>query len=89
MNPVLNALTKIIITINRLIDSMSLKTIETVKRGFYFFIFLLCLVGIYVGYNMGIKSARIKSDPLAEFVNDTFKIDMNREKASGPCSWSR
>lgn len=86
MNPVLDILTKIIISINRIIDSMPLRTIETVKRGFYFFIFILCFAGIYIGYNMGTKSARIKSDPLAEFVNDTFKIDINKEKANGDFS---
>jgi hypothetical protein len=35
---------------------------------------------------MGTKSARIKSDPLAEFVNDTFKIDINKERADGDFS---
>ncbi|HNX24239.1 MAG TPA: hypothetical protein PKG60_09330 [Spirochaetota bacterium] len=86
MNPVLKILTSLIISINRLIDSMSLRTIESVKRGFFFFIFLMCIVGIVIGYNMGTKSAKIKSDPLAEFVNDTFKIDINKERANGDFS---
>ena len=86
MNPVLKILTSMIISINRIIDSMSLKTIETVKRTFFFVIFLMCMTGIFIGYNMGTKSARIKSDPLAEFVNDTFKIDINKEKADGDFS---
>jgi hypothetical protein len=86
MNPVLKILTSAIISINRLIDSMSLKTVETVRRAFFFVIFLMCLIGLVIGYNMGIKSAKIKSDPLAEFVNDTFKIDINKEKADGDFS---
>jgi hypothetical protein len=86
MNPVLKILTTAIISINKLIDSMSLRTIETVKRGFFFFIFIMCIIGIVIGYNMGTKSARIKNDPLAEFVNDTFKIDINKEKADGDFS---
>lgn len=86
MNPVLKILTTAIISINKLIDSMSLRTIETVKRGFFFFIFIMCIIGIVIGYNMGTKSARIKSYPLAEFVNDTFKIDINKEKADGDFS---
>lgn len=86
MNPVLKILTSVIISINRFIDSMSLKTVETVKRGFFFFIFIMCIIGIVIGYNMGTKSARIKSDPLAEFVNDTFKIDINKERADGDFS---
>ena len=86
MNPVLKILTSIIISINKVIDSMSLKTLETIRRTFFFLIFLLCVTGIFIGYNMGTKSARIKSDPLAEFVNDTFKIDINKEKADGDFS---
>lgn len=86
MNPVLKILTSAIISINRLIDSMSLKTIETVRRAFFFVMFLFCMIGLFIGYNMGTKSAKIKSDPLAEFVNDTFKIDINKEKADGDFS---
>jgi hypothetical protein len=86
MNPVLKILTSGIIAINRLIDSMSLKTVETVRRAFFFVIFLMCLIGLVIGYNMGTKSAKIKSDPLAEFVNDTFKIDINKERADGDFS---
>ena len=83
MNPVQRILTSILVTINRLIDSFSLQTIETIKRGFFFLIFFISLIGIYAGYNMGTKAAKIKSNPLAEFVNDTFKIDVNKEKARG------
>jgi len=86
MNPVLKIITTIIISINKIIDSMSLKTIETVKRSFFFIIFIMCIIGLFIGYNMGTKSARIKSDPLAEFVNDTFKIDINKEKSDGDFS---
>ena len=83
MNPVQKLLTSAIMTINHLIDSLSLQTLETIKRGFFFLIFLMSLVGIYTGYSMGTKAAKIKSDPLAEFVNDTFKIDINKERAKG------
>ncbi len=86
MNPVVKILSSIIISINKIIDSMSLKTIETVRRAFFFVIFLMCMIGLYIGYSMGTKSAKIKSDPLAEFVNDTFKIDINKEKADGDFS---
>lgn len=83
MNPVQKLLTSAIMTINHLIDSLSLQTLETIKRGFFFLIFLMSLAGIYAGYSMGTKAAKIKSDPLAEFVNDTFKIDINKERAKG------
>lgn len=83
MNPVFKILSSVIMTINRVIDSMSMKTVETIKRGFFFFIFLMSMVMIFIGYNMGTKSAKIKSDPLAEYVNDIFKIDINKERKNG------
>lgn len=86
MNPIVNFLTSGIIAINKLIDSLSLQTIQTIKRGFFFAIFVFCIIGIIIGVNMGKKSAKIKSAPLAEFVNDTFRIDLNREKDSGDFS---
>lgn len=86
MNPVVKILTNLIIQINKLIESFSLQTIQTIKRSFYFVIFILCIIGIVVGANMGKHSAKIKSAPLAEFVNDTFKIDINREKTDGDFS---
>jgi len=86
MNPVFKIINNLIIAINRLIDSMNLRTVQTVKRGFLFFTFLMCLVGIYIGYSMGTKSAKIKSPPLAEFVNDTFANDINRERDTGSFS---
>lgn len=86
MNPIVKFLTSAIIAINKLIDSLSLQTIQTIKRGFFFAIFIFCIIGIIIGMNMGKNSARIKSAPLAEYVNDTFRIDINREKESGDFS---
>ena len=86
MNPVVKFLTSAIIAINKLIDSLNLQTIQTIKRGFFFSIFIFCIIGIIIGINMGKKAAKIKSAPLAEFVNDTFKVDINREKDSGDFS---
>lgn len=86
MNPVFKILNNLIIAINRLIDSMNLRTVQSIKRGFLFLTFLMCLVGLYIGYSMGTKSAKIKSPPLAEFVNDTFATDINRERDTGSFS---
>lgn len=83
MNPLIKTLQSFVESLNRLIDSMSLKTVETVKRGFYLTVFIFCIIGIVIGINLGKDSARIKSEPLAEFVNDTFRIDLNREKENG------
>lgn len=86
MNPIVNFLTSAIIAINKLIDSLSLQTIQTIKRVFFFTIFILCIIAIIIGINMGKNAAKIKSAPLAEFVNDTFRIDINREKEAGDFS---
>jgi len=86
MNPIVKFLTSAIIAINKLIDSLSLQTIQTIKRAFFFVIFIFCIIGIIIGINMGKNSARIKSAPLAEYVNDTFRIDLNREKEAGDFS---
>ncbi len=86
MNPLIRILSSLIISINKLIDSMSLQTIQTIKRGFFFTIFIFCIIGIIIGINMGKHSAKIKSAPLAEYVNDTFRIDLNKEKDAGDFS---
>lgn len=86
MNPVLKLLNSAIIAINRMLDSMSIKTVKSIQRGFYFVTFLLCIIAIIFGYNIGTKSAKIKRPPLAEFVNDTFNTDISREKDMGSFS---
>ncbi|MCL1834325.1 MAG: hypothetical protein FWG49_07475 [Leptospirales bacterium] len=70
--------TSIIVKINGLIDSMSYKTINSIKRGFFFFIFVMCIVGIVIGYRIGSGGAKIKSSPLTEYVNDTFRMDISK-----------
>lgn len=80
MNPIVNLITSFLISINRLLDSLTLQTIQNIKRGFYFIIFLMCIIGVIIGINMGKKAAKIKSPPFAEYVNDTFRIDLNRER---------
>lgn len=65
---------------NRWLDSLSLQTVETVKRGFFFIMFILIMISIAIGYNMGIDSAKIQSPPIAELVSDSFKIKVSRER---------
>jgi hypothetical protein len=81
MNPINRILTPIIIQINRLLDSLSQKTIESIKRGFFFIVFVMCITGIIIGYRIGAGEARIKSNPLAEYVNDTFRLSINKTDA--------
>jgi len=80
MNPVVKIVNGIIVKINSIIDSIDLKTQETIKRAFLFMIFILCLFAISIGYKMGTNAAKIKSKPVAEYVNETFKLDMSNEK---------
>ena len=78
MNIIDKIFTSIIGSINRLIDSLNYKTVETIKRGFFFFVFVMCIVGIIIGYRIGSSGAKIKSAPLAEYVNDTFRMEISK-----------
>lgn len=80
MNPVFKILSSVIIVINRWIDSLSLQTVETVRRAFFFLLFIMFFVAIAIGYNMGLDSAKIKSPPIAELVSDSFRIKVSRER---------
>ncbi len=81
-NP-LNILKNLIGIVNRLIDGLSLNTVRNIQQGFYFLMFILAIVAVIIGYNMGREAARIKSPPLAKNVNDAFEIDISREKSDG------
>ena len=76
----LSKITNIFKSINRLLYSIDNRTTESIKRGFFFLIFLLILGGIYLGYSMGKDSAQINSTPLAENTNELFEIEMARER---------
>ena len=78
MNPIGKIFTPLIILINKLIDSLSPKTIETIRRGFFFTVFVMCVVGIIIGYRIGSGEAKIKSSPLTDYVNDTFRLSISK-----------
>lgn len=80
MNPVFKIVTSAIIWINRQLDSLSFQTVETIRRAFYFLMFIFVITGIMIGYNMGVDSAKIKSPPIAEFIDDAFRIKVSRER---------
>lgn len=80
MNPVFKILTSALIWLNRHLDSLSFQTVETIRRAFYFLMFIFLITAIIIGYNMGINSARIKSPPVAEFIDDAFRIKVSRER---------
>ena len=78
MNRIKKIFTSILATTNRLLDSLNYKTVEAIKRGFFFFVFLMCIVGIIIGYRIGSGKAKIQSSPLTDYVNDTFRLDTNK-----------
>ena len=78
MNPIGKIFTTIIVQINKLLDSLNQKTAETIKRVFFFLVFAMCIVGIIIGYRIGSGEAKIQSSPLAEYVNDTFRLSLSK-----------
>ena len=83
MSPIVSFITKFIMLINRIIDSIDHRTSDIIRNSFYGLVTLLILTGIVIGSRMGRDSARIKSPPLTEYTNQSFEIDMNREKKNG------
>ncbi|MDY6933153.1 MAG: hypothetical protein SVZ03_02895 [Spirochaetota bacterium] len=83
MNPIVNILTKIIIQINKIIDSINIKTIETIKQVFYLSVFIFVILGIIIGYYYGKDSAEIHGTPIAGSTNEVFQIDIKRERKDG------
>ncbi|MFC1668757.1 hypothetical protein ACFL20_00070 [Spirochaetota bacterium] len=84
MNPISRILSKFFSTLNRLINDLDLRSVRIIQQTFIFIIIVLCIVGIFVGYNMGSKSAKVKKGPpLAPNTRDIFEIIINREKESG------
>ncbi|MFH0974286.1 MAG: hypothetical protein V1874_00715 [Spirochaetota bacterium] len=80
MNFIINILNKIIIIINRFIDSFDKKTVNIIKTSFYGFVFILVIIGIYIGYNMGKGSARKFGKPLTEDTNTLFDFSFKKSR---------
>ncbi len=80
MNRILDILKSIPVTILRLINNLDKKTEETIKQAAFSLGFVMLVTAVIVGYMMGKDEARIKDAPLAEYVNDAFRIDISREK---------
>ncbi len=80
MNPFVKIIDGAIRNLNSKINSIDLKTQDTIRRAFFLLIFIMSIIAIIVGYNMGKDAAKIKSPPVAQYVNDTFQIDISKEK---------
>ncbi len=80
MNPLIKIIRNTLNAVNGLINGLSKNVENNIKQGFYFLVFVLAIVVIFIGYNMGQEAARIKSPPLAKDVREVFDIDISKEK---------
>jgi len=83
MNIITKILNKIIITINRLIDGLSRKTVETIKMSFYGLVFIIIAIGIYIGYSSGKGAAKKFGKPINEDTNDVFDPLLKKSRDKG------
>ncbi|GAB4111540.1 MAG: hypothetical protein Kow00102_19710 [Spirochaetota bacterium] len=83
MNPIASILQTIVRMINRMIDSIDIRTQQSIKEGFFFLVFLLCIGAVFLGYHLGKQSAKPAGKPYAEITNDVFDLDIKMKKEPG------
>ena len=83
MNFISKILEKIIISLNKIINDLDDQTVETIKKGFYSLVFILVIVGIFIGYYSGKDAALSKSSSISEFTDDVFQVDIKRQREGG------
>jgi len=83
MNPIVSILQTIVRIINRMIDSIDIRTQESIKEGFFFLVFLMSIGAIFLGYHLGKQSAKPAGKPYAEITNDVFDLDIKMKKEPG------
>jgi hypothetical protein len=81
MNFIINFINKIIIIINRLIDGLDRKTVDTIRSSYYGLIVVLIILGIFIGYNRGKGSAKKYGKPLTESTNEIFEGMINKGRS--------
>ncbi|MEW6527724.1 MAG: hypothetical protein AB1444_13795 [Spirochaetota bacterium] len=83
MNPIASILQTIVRIINRMIDSIDIRTQQSIKEGFFFLVFLLSIGAVFLGYHLGKQSAKPAGKPYAEVTNDVFDLDIKMKKEPG------
>ncbi|MEJ5362501.1 MAG: hypothetical protein WBK20_11310 [Spirochaetota bacterium] len=83
MNPIASILQTIVRIINRMIDSIDIRTQQSIKEGFFFLVFLLSVGAVFLGYHLGKQSAKPAGKPYAEITNDVFDLDIKMKKEPG------
>lgn len=72
--------------VDRMIGKIPKKTQQTVRSAFMLLIFMATVGGIVMGVMWGKQAAEIKSAPIIERTNDTFELDIKRERPEGSFS---
>jgi hypothetical protein len=80
MNPIVKVVTEIIIFLNRFMDSLNRKTIDTIKQIYYLLVFIIVAVGIFIGYNNGKGAAKEYGDPIAKYTDDVFDVIVKEDR---------
>ncbi len=80
MNPIVKIISQVIITINKIIDSLDKKTVEIIKQSFFFLVFVLIIIGIIIGYNSGKDAAKQFATPVINSTEDVFEIIKKKER---------
>lgn len=83
MNTFINIMNKIVLSVDNLINSISPTMAETIKRGFFFILFLLAIVAGIVGSNLGKEAATIEGEMIVESTNEAFRYTIKREQGYG------
>jgi hypothetical protein len=83
MNIISKVLNKVIIAINRVIDGLSRKTVETIKMSFYGLVFIIVALGIYIGYSSGKGAAKKHGKPINEDTNEVFDSLIKKSRDRG------
>lgn len=83
MKTIASILQKIVHTTNRMIDSIDIRTQQSIKEGFFFISFLLFIGAILWGYHLGKESAKPAGKPYAEITNDVFDLDIKMKREPG------
>ncbi len=83
MNILIKIFNKIIIAINKLIDGLDRKTVETIKMSFYGVVLIIVVIGIYIGYSSGKGAAKKYGKPLNEDTNEVFDSMIKKSRYKG------
>ena len=75
-----NIINKFFIPINKIINSIDKKTVNSIKRGYLFLIFILCILAAIIGFGSGKDSAKIPSEPLVNTNKDLFEYEVMRKR---------